>query len=260
MITLWGARQSGKTVFLIALHYEILHNTKGWRIQPSDERSAIFIDKAYRELVKEHNFPEASSKDTPDQRLFSFDIEMPGSFGRKARNVRFDFLDPGGEIFENPELDAAYGNIVFNTIRESSGLICLLDSTKREQHEYFSLFIKNFYKLKATFATERRFQEVPIPVALCVTKMDKEDNFINDPKNFDIETYARELIGESSFKLLSSHLKFYRTFGVSGVGWDENGKKNYFLNKAGDMRPVGEPKPIHVLDAVEWLLKNKAAK
>ena len=84
MITLWGARQSGKTVFLIALYYEILHNTKGWRIQPSDERSANFIDKAYRELVKEHKFPGPSLSENPDQRLFSFDIKMPGSFGRKG--------------------------------------------------------------------------------------------------------------------------------------------------------------------------------
>lgn len=261
MITLWGGRKSGKTVFLIALYHEILHSNKGWRIQPCDENSTKFIEDAYRELVLEHGFPEPSGIQTPDQRLFKFDIQMPRSWGMKKQDVQFDFLDPGGEIYENPELDAAYENIVFNTIKESAGLIFLLDSTQREQHGYFSLFIKNFNKLKTTFHTGRGFQQVPIPVAICITKMDMDNNFVNDPERFDIDTYARKLVGETCFRMLTTNLKFYKFFGVSGVGWDKkNGKRNYFLTEDGIMSPVGEPQPVHVIEPVEWLLKNSERK
>jgi hypothetical protein len=258
MITLWGARSSGKTVFLIALFHEILHSKKGWLIQPCEERSAGFIEKAYRELVDEHVFPGPSIAEAPKDRIFKFDIQMPGTLGFGARKVQFDFLDPGGEIFENPELDAAYDNVVFNTIKDSAGLICLLDSTQKNQGEYFSLFMKNFHKLKTTFFSERGFKEIPIPVALCVTKMDQNDNFVNNPQKFDVDAYARELIGKTSFRLLTTNLRFYKIFGVSGVGWDQNGKRNYFVNEEGNMCPVGEPNPVHVIESVEWLLKNTA--
>jgi hypothetical protein len=257
MITLWGARSSGKTVFLIALYHDILTGTKGWKIQPCDARSTAFIENAYRELTVEHKFPLNSMIDTPADRVFKFDIKMPGTLGMRFKNAQFDFLDPGGEIFEDPELDAAYDNIVFNTIEDSSGLICLLDSTQKNHSDYFSLFIKNFYKLKTTFSSERGFQEVPIPVALCVTKMDREDNFVNNPEKFDIETYTRELIGEAAFSMLTTNLRYYRIFGVSGLGWNNDGKKNYFLNDEGTPCPTGKLNPVHVLDAVEWLLKFK---
>jgi hypothetical protein len=260
MITLWGAKNSGKTVFLIALYHEILHSKKEWRIQPCDLRSTQFIEQANLELVEKHQFPQPSMGDAPKDRIYTFDIRIPRAMGMKGKNVQFDFLDPGGEIFEKPELDAAYDNIVFNTIKESSGLICLLDSTKREEHEYFSLFIKNFYKLKTTFSAGRGFHEVPIPVALCVSKMDKEDNFVNDPQKFNIDTYTRELIGEASFRMLITHLKFYKIFGVSSLGWDKNGKRNYFLNDEAKMCPSGKLNPVHVMEAVEWLLRNNTKK
>jgi GTPase SAR1 family protein len=257
MITLWGARQSGKTIFLIALFHDILHNNKSWEIQPSDNRSAKFIDSAYRELTKERVFPGPSVTENPEQRLFNFDILIPGTIGRKQQDIRFDFLDPGGEIFEDPELDAAvYKNIVFNTIKESAGLIFLVDSTKKEQHEYISLFLKNFDKMKRTFYSERGVKKVPIPVALCVTKMDQENNFVNNPKKFDTDAYLRDLLGETAFRLVATNLKTFKVFGVSGLGWKKDGKRNYHITEDGKMRPAGELNPVHVMESVEWLLKN----
>ena len=114
--------------------------------------------------------------------------------------------------------------------------------------------------MKNTFFTERGFKEIPIPVALCVTKMDKNSNFINNPVDFGIESYAEELLGQTAFRTVKANLSVHKFFGVSSVGWDDEGKKNYFLNKEGDMCPVGEPKPVNVIDALEWLLKNRPKK
>ncbi len=259
MLTLWGARSSGKTVFLVTLYHEILFNTKKkWRIQPCDERSTKFIEQAHTEMFKEHIFPEPSPLEDLDQRMFKFDIQMPGIFGKRSRDIQFDFLDPGGEIFEKPELDAVYGNIVFNTIRESDGLICLLDSSNKKEHEYFSLFIKNFQKLKNTFNSGRGFFQIPIPVALCVTKMDNDDNFVNGPEEFDIDAYTRELVGEAPFQMLTTHMKDYKIFGVSSVGWDKKGTKNYLPAEDGKIRPIGEINPVNVIESVEWLLRKSA--
>ncbi len=173
------------------------------------------------------------------------------------KDIKFDFLDPAGEFFENPELDAAYDNLIFNTIEKSRGLICLIEPEPQRKNDYFSLLLKNFSKIKTAFSSKRGYRQIPIPVAICISKMDLCDNFINDPKNFDIKRFAKELMGESSFSVLTNYLKVYKIFGVSSIGWDDQGNRNYFVDEEGNVRPKGEPRPVHVFETVEWLLKTR---
>lgn len=258
MITLWGSKNSGKTVFLIALYYAILKKKKKWRIYPNGDHAVRFINDKRKELIDIHKFPENTKPD--DQALtYKFDIRIPGFLGLGYRDIKFDLLDPAGEFFDKPDLEAAYKNIISRSVQKSRGLICLIDPASKNKDDYFSLLLKNFSKMRAAFYSkfDRGYLPIPIPVALCISKMDLDDNFINDPKNFNIEAYAKKIMGEYSYSMLTNHFKYYKVFGVSSIGWDEQGRRNYFVDEEGNIRPIGEPQPVHVFETVEWVLKNR---
>jgi hypothetical protein len=258
MITLLGAKNSGKTVFLIALYYAIIKKKKKWRIIPGSEQSVKFIDNRRRELIQNHHFPEPT-RPGDQERIFNFDMRTPGFLRWGYRDIKFDLLDPAGEFFENPELEVAYKNIITRSIRKSRGLICLIEPEPKNKNDYFSLLLTHFSKMRAAFQSRfvRGYQPIPIPVALCISKMDQYDNFIADPVHFDIETFAQKTMGESTFQMLTHYFKSYKVFGVSSIGWDEQGRRNYFVDEDGNIRPIGEPKPVHVFETVEWLLEKR---
>ena len=253
MISFWGSKSSGKTVFLTALFHSILTGEKKWKIQPLDDPSIKFIHDRWEELVERHVFPQPTTREERD-RIFKFGIKRKTLLGMNSKEIELDFLDPAGEFFENPGLDAVHGNIVFNTIKNSRGLICLIDP-ERKQSEYFKLVLKNFSKIKETFSPQSKFYQIPIPVAICVTKLDANAAFVNDYRKFDAESYAIKLMGEDSYRLLTSFLQIYKFFGVSSMGWDQKEKKSRIsINNDGEPCPLGKPEPVNVFNALKWLL------
>lgn len=258
MITLFGAKNSGKTVFLNALYYAIIKKKKKWRIIPGSEHSMRFIDDTRQELIENHHFPEPTNPGD-QERMFKFDIRTPGFLRLGYKDIRFDVLDPAGEFFENPELEVAFKDIITRSIQKSRGLICLIEPEPKNKNNYFSLLLKHFSKMRTAFHSRfnRGYQPIPIPVALCISKMDLNDKFVDDPKKFDIEGFAKTIMGESCFNMLINYFKFPKVFGVSSIGWDAEGRRNYFIDEEGNIRPIGEPKPVHVFETVEWLLKSR---
>lgn len=256
MITLWGSKNSGKTVFLTALYHTILNGKKKWKIYPSDDLSGKFIDDRQQELVVKHEFPGPTSPEDKDRR-FGFDIQIPRISMGGSKKIRLDFLDPAGEIFEKPEKYIDEFNEIIRTITKAKGLICLIDPIRQNPMGYFPLILRNFQKIQGAFFPEASvFREIPIPVAICISKMDENDNFVNAPNNFDIGSYAKKIMGDSAYNQMINYLKIYKIFGISSIGWDNDGKCNYYVDDEGYSRPVGEPKPVNVFEALKWLIKK----
>ena len=256
MITIWGSKSSGKTVFLTALYHAILRNDRGWRVQIADQHSTRFITERREELIDKQIFPENTNPEDRD-RIFKFDIEIrKGLF--KHEKLELEFLDPAGEIFEgtgtfSPEVK----DLVFETIKKSQGLICLIDpertNKKTNKDRYFKLLANNFTEMKAKFFPEGGYKRLPIKVAICITKMDQNKKFVHDPVSFDVGAFARELMGIDSFRVLINYLDRYKFFAVSSMGLNEQGQPNVFISEDGKLRPTGAPNPINVFEPIEWL-------
>lgn len=259
IITLFGPKNSGKTVFLNALYYAINEKGKKWRIIPGDH-SQKFIEDTRQELLESHHFPEPT--DPGDQkRKFEFSLQAPGFMGWGFKDIECNILDPAGEFFEDPDLEMSYQKIITYSIRKSRGLICLIDPEPKKK-DYFSLLAKHFRKMRDSFYSRfrRGFHPIPIPMSLCISKMDMNDEFINDPGKFDIEKFAIKIMGKSSFNAIRNYFKYPKVFGISSIGWDEQGRRNYYVDENGHVRPIGEPNPVNVFEAVEWILKYKRVK
>lgn len=254
MITLWGSRKSGKTVFLIALYHAVLRSNRGWQIMSSDQHSTKFITERREEMAVNHVFPRDTDPEDKN-RIFKFDIRISKRFFR-VKDIRFEFLDPAGEFFENPGMDATVGNHVFENIKKSRGLICLIDPERPNKNEYFRLLLSNFTAMRDKFFPDGGFNPIPIRMAICITKMDQDNKFIYDPVNFDARGYAEELMGDDCFRLLPTYLSSYKFFAVTSMGLDKDGKPNVHVGEDGFLHPSGPPNPINVFEPIEWLLGN----
>jgi len=252
MITLWGSRRSGKTVFLVALHDAI---TKGydssWMIQAANDASTNFINERRSEIFDDKKWPKPT--DPKDRnRVFQFEVQVKSYFGFKKRSFRFDFEDPAGELFENPAAAVAYDNPIFERIGATTGMIFLLDPFRENKNEFFRLLTRNFTALKRAFTGEQRgFRQIDIPVAVCLSKMDRRPQFLKKPKEFAID-----FLGKQNARLFETYFTQYRFFATSSVGMNKAGKSNLILGPDGELYPTGELLPFGLFEAAEWVVDH----
>ncbi len=287
MISLWGSRRAGKTVFLSAMWFAIRERRgDGWRILPSpgQDGSVEFVVEAFETFTR-GVFPAPTDETAAVRdRSFFFDVTVGRSslldkvIGRRPAPVQLAFVDPAGEHFENPR--SAQAGAVFESMRGCSGLLCLIDPL-REWNEYFPLVLRNFMRIRDMLvpaqggaATAKR------PIAVCVTKGDQFPFTRGDQAEFErvasdamgrrvrgaadalaggervAEAVARQVMGEDACNVIediAERTGRVRWFLSSSVGFAPDGRPNITRGVDGRETPAGMPSPINVLEPVEWL-------
>ncbi len=294
MISLWGSRRSGKTVFLSALWFAVKRRRGlGWRMLPTvgDTRAGEFIVQAF-ETFTVGSFPRPTdAAATLKDRTFTFDLRLGGP-GLKViihtrmlgpQVVTLSFVDPAGEHFEKP--DSAHATAVFEGLRLSRGLLCLIDPS-RPSSSYFPLVLRNFTRIRDIFAGAGAAPGGFHPaMAVCVTKADlfpfdrgDESEFADvaatalgrsRPTARDVlgagppvaRAVARQVMGPDAFDLVhdlsQGRLGWFLT---SSVGLRSDGLPNVTRGRDdGELVPAGEPEPVNVLEPIEWLWEHMPA-
>lgn len=278
MIGMWGSRRAGKSTFLAALYYEVIQ-----RSETEDERwsmmgrgpAADFIEEAYKNFVGQR-FPGLTRPEGTLDPL-RFDVTRPltstsrtegaepgGSWwsrfvskirtllrqlsegGADVTQIELNMFDPSGELFLDPQrlmsdVDPSAAQCR-QMLSNSHGLLCMIDPEPEDNEHYFPIIWRNFLNL-SELMNGPGGGPLPIPVAICVTKCDQYPNAFDDPRAF-----LRNRMGLTAFKALSDFCPQRSYFAVSAIGRD-----NLFVGEDGKARPKGEPKPINVLQPIEWL-------
>lgn len=248
---LWGSKQSGKTTYLASL-FTALSAIPGWSIIPRDEETAEFISSRAQEF-ESGKFPKPTDPDVTSK--YIFDIEIKKTFGNKILSL--EFLDPAGEYFNNPGLMKTNENLR-ESIKKSKGMICLIDPEpeSKSKSEYFKILLMNLTIMKGIFYPEKGFTKIDIPTAFCITKMDQYKGYIRNPLGF-----ANKLMGQDSLNVINS---FYREptfnwFGLSSIGFDNEGKANIKLDQDGKECLRKRPRPVNIFESIHWLVKNSGS-
>ena len=268
MIIFWGSKGVGKTTFLTALFYEIQQSNNKWTMFPACKHSDEFIKKSYEILVKKNNFPPPTELKDPETSTLKFEITQHLNnpihkllcwLNLKTQlKLKLDFLDPSGEFFENPELEDHYENFISKSIKRSKGILCLIDPDRKDQKDlnsmsYYQIFYENLIKIKNEFQSDDSFHKIPVPLAICLTKMDQYEDYIHNPKQLAIER-----MGEVVFNLIERFFNpdLIKFFATSSVGFMEDGAPNLLLSPEGQPKLVIKPKPFNLIEPIKWIAQK----
>lgn len=279
MIAIWGSRAAGKTTFMISLYYEIIQRRKAtggpWAMRGADEDgfSDAFIESGYRTICQEKSFPQATGLDVHPLRFvldrpIDHHYRNPRTVGwfdrgldkitewlqtgmrRDKQTDTIDFLDPAGEYFQEPNLlktDA--GKLYRDALIDCDGIVCLIDPVREDGEEhYFPLLYRNFAILTRLMRGEGISEKLPIPVAVCVTKIDQFEEARNDARGF-LERHMGD-VGFGVFPNFCDDIEFFAT---SAMGFG-----NVKREESGVFVPLGPPKPFNILEPIEWLMSRGA--
>lgn len=284
MIAIWGSRESGKTTFIQVLYYEIVKRQQengSWKMYGADDDgySARFIEAGYRTLIAEQQFPARTGTD--NLRALRFKIERPldyqyeekgstratavrGLLGRLSALIRrgmgsrsqddiIDLLDPAGEFFTSPNLLETDAGLRYReALTQCDGLVCLVDPMRQDgSSHYFPLLFRNFAILARLMRGEGNPGPLPIPVAVCVTKVDRIEEL--QVENPSAEDFLRRHMGAVDFSVFPMFCDNVRYFATTAMGVD-----NVQQRADGNWRPTRAPSPRNVFEPIEWLMSQGA--
>jgi len=262
MITMMGARSSGKTSYLIALYWDISARQEQdatWAMEALNDRARKLVLKGFEQFTR-GEFPDptmagigGAGADSLRYRLSKPVDGMRSRIfrgGSKTESMDLDMLDPSGEYFSEPDLLMA-SNAEANAFRESlinsTGILCIIDPDRADGNQYFPLLFRNFTQL-STLLNGEGGGKLDIPVAVCVAKADQYPEAFDNPREF-----LRKWMGRVAFGVLLTYCEVTEFFAVSAVG-----RNNVEKDPAtGLYRPKGEPQPEKVFEPLDWLLKNQ---
>jgi hypothetical protein len=274
VIGMWGSSGSGKTTYLMALHYEILrhkeHDERWGMVGDSDAAHKFLVD-GYNQFKVLRQFPDKTVSRNALEPL-RFDISRPydndgpqktprtgflgmiSDFwshlydgGSDRRHISLDLFDPAGDLFSEPDRLMGDTDPMAAPCREklanSLGLLCMIDPERADDQEYFPLIYPNFVNLSRLTRGEGG-GPLQIPVAICVMKADQFPAAFDDPMAF-----VKKHLGMAAYGTLVDFCEVREFFAVSAVG-----ENNVEKDERGMLRPKGLPEPRNVLQPLDWLL------
>jgi len=270
MIILWGSKGAGKTTFLTALYYAIEQSKKKWVMYaaPDDELSRKFIIDGYKKIVEQNTFPLPTDTQEVEngERIFQFDIGKKPTWPfsklmyylRKGKynTIRLNFLDPAGEFFEQPDNKNGFEKYISKHIKNSRGLLCLIDPEREiepstNQKSYFELLYENFSRIRSLYISSSSLDKIPIPIAICLTKMDQHKDQIKNPYGF-----AKKVMGDLAFNLIETFFQpnLTKFFACSSVGFKKDGSPNLTQGPDFEPKPAEILNPFNIIEPIEWIM------
>ena len=282
-IMMWGAKGSGKSVYIASLVYWSPPADAARRVcvLPANSTAAEWVADRVRSLtaagignrvwgigasagssIPDSRFPIPEVYKTLTERRLDFRLyTLPTTAGPITRllntesryEASLNFWDVPGEVYD--------GDIPPNILREMTrarGLILLINPSfvpnEGRERYYMRFFDRTLGRLKFALAEgARRGERVPfdprtnqltIPVAVCLSQIDRSPQFMDaEPKALFEET-----VGDTA-PILYSWLTTFDIFKLSALGRP--------LRRVGDREVLdGEPRPKFVHLPISWIVSR----
>ncbi len=234
-VTLWGAPGAGKSGVLGALYAASLHpELDAWTAHPKDCEDVVTqerLHEAYLGLRGRTNtktgLPAAGSEYPPLRVMLR---RQRG--GRADSALRVALVDPAGEFSTRLELGATpEGRALFRRVATGAGVVWLVDATPHadaaatgagrtrapgsgQAVEERLLTLQHLVALIEHGGGE----QLAIPVALCLSKIDALDDEARAAARLDPATALRERMGETAFTWFEAACPTLRCFALSSTG------------------------------------------
>ena len=246
-----GPRDCGKSTYLgcMLLPQPDADSAEQWRVVPADDRSADYAAGLLKDI--EERRPPKPTLVTEDPFWFKLQRHHKPSW-RTRRPDEYDLVtvDPSGELFEGNRLMSESGRQLLELSTRASGFMLLIDPwSENTSRKYWSVIIDTVSAIaqhlsKKNPAALDRVNRILIPTAICITKMELED----DPQ--DAEEFLRQRIGRAYSKLkLSFPNERLRVFKCSA-----HGSREWSATIGGQAR--GFPQPWGLLEPLQWIAEE----
>ena len=278
-ILLWGPPASGKTNFLASLLAKQADDPVDpyeWRIMTIGWRTGDYLAEILASS-KEGRKPRPTMQTAAPYRFEISKVRKERKLlGVLAQDESVKLiadlfvLDPMGELFTRGDLVTSRAGARFLALLEKAGGILLLidptsstngsDSGVQERIErdrmYWTMLVSNLSAmiewLKQQPAEVRKTcldqeNRLTIPVAVCLTKMDRHPDQLNRPKDF-----LREQLG-AVHGIIERSFRDYRVYACSayGSGAQHDPERGEQFD--------GRFRPWQVLEPVKWIIESNAA-
>ena len=278
-ILLWGPPSSGKTNFLASLLAKQVDDPVDpyeWRIMTIGWRTGDYLAEILTSS-KEGRKPRATMQTAAPYRFEISKVRkerkllgvVPQEESVKLVSDLF-VLDPMGELFTRGDLVTSRAGARFLALLEKAGGILLLidPTTSANGHEaavqeridrdkvYWTMLVSNLSAMiewlkqqppavrRASIDEENR---LTIPVAVCLTKMDRHPDQLNRPKEF-----LREQLG-AVHGIIERSFRDYRVYACSAYGSAVRHDPEQGEQFDGRFRPW------QVMEPVKWIIERNAA-
>ncbi|WRS26717.1 hypothetical protein U6B65_10235 [Oscillospiraceae bacterium MB08-C2-2] len=275
-ISVIGGEQAGKSHYLAVLINQ-LKNEIGKAFdctlyaQGGDKTLRHYEQAYYKPLFVEKHCLESTREESLEPLYYSL------VFGnrKKGKNTNLTFYDTCGGNFEDARLLEQFNQ----SIVHSKGLLFLIDpmelprlreytgqSGGEEQASHAGdILTRVIHLIRSQSKMGSLSRKIPIPIAVCLTKIDKLEKFLDvssclrypsrllEPGSFDsIEFHNTSLEVQSMLEgwsdrqlinQITSQFEKYAFFGISALGADPQ-----------PSGAVSRPVPLHTADPLLWLL------
>jgi len=240
-IFLWGAPRSGKSGFAGSLYGLGLSDraTARWTAHPRDaldEHTHEELKRAYRDL-QQLGYRKTDVRTPAPLRL----IVRKRTKDRELDAITLSLVDPAGEWVTDAGHRASFDGIdVHRRAAQSNGLIWLVEpvdtpiARSRTQAELLPQLIA---LLEASGG-----KQIGIPVAICLSMVDRLSSMERDRALADARTVLGELLGESVTRWFEALCPEHRYFAISSAG----------------LSP-GAVDPINVSEVLDWVVSRGRA-
>jgi hypothetical protein len=262
-ITVWGPKQSGKTVYIGMLFDDLVN--KKWLMDPTEADAHRYIDNIRGTLTNnrwpQNTEPFLSGSQAAESFTFHFSRKWNWYpyFGLRYFSIRIP--DPSGELFrevEGVKTDElpAFKQSYFQSMGQSAGALFIISIQATKDPE-------NLRKQLAASLTHLQYIQFPgqpgrkleFPVAIAVSQVDRDyDEYMQNRKHPD--QWFRRRFGPELYRLLQERIRKFRIFYFSAIGVKEvDGRMVPRTHREnGGEVPDKELQPFGLFEPIKWLL------
>jgi len=240
-VFLWGAPRSGKSGFAGSLYGLGLSDRPAarWTAHPRDaldEHTHEELKRAYRDL-QQLGYRKTDVRTPAPLRL----IVRKRTKDREVDAIALSLVDPAGEWVTDAGHRASFDGVdVHRRAAQSNGLIWLVepvDTPAARSRTQAELLPQLIALLEASGG-----KQIGIPVAICLSMVDRLSSVERDRALADARTVLGELLGESVTRWFEALCPEHRYFAISSAGLS-----------------TGAVDPINVSEVLDWVVERGRA-
>ncbi len=184
--TALGMTGSGKTCYIIGMHYVMVSGEKGWTLHPGDNRTADKLNRWVRKIDNENSgmdrFPAGTDQGSSEN--FCFGLHYVNK-----QIMNFNWIDYAGALFE--ETSSLGFREVENSISNSTALYIFIDGTElcdENRNRRFKNIKQHCARYIQPCITDfiNNYNDFVPPVVFVVTKSDLCRNYTNTKEIVEI--------------------------------------------------------------------------
>lgn len=256
LVGLWGMPKSGKTSFMAALYWDLMHSDthRNWEMVPCNTASHLWAHERMRDLWYHGIFPPETARGT--NQVYTFDLKPRDTSKDTWRhNLRFTFLDAAGEDLrmslglKNPD---GSGDTVVDYLGRCDAVIVLLDPLLGREADFGQL-TSMLHALYERNANQKLQKTLLFVVAKC--------DVIPFRNALTSSETASQLLANQLPHLpniISGYVETPIIYATSSIGFEDGRPQNIFRRYDGliGIREPQKVRPRNVVEAFDELAKR----